>query len=127
MGIPSRRVVAHAAALAVACLFGAQLHAQTVTATKTAERSFGDWISCAYEGAGREFYRAVKYSQSCPRPIRAALRDSARRSAAIPARAFKTGESMVGAVRQCQYEFVGRVFTQTVEYGQPCPRSIPVR
>lgn len=127
MRVPISRRTSHLAALAIACLFGARLHAQSITATKTVERTIGERLVCVYEGAGQEYYRSVKYNQLCPQTIRVASRDSAPRATTTRALATKTGETVAGSVKVCRYEFGGREYTQSVENGQLCPRSLRVR
>lgn len=127
MRVPISRFLSHTAAVAIACLFATRLHAQTITATKTVERTIGERLVCVYEGAGREYYRSVKYSQLCPQTIRVASRDSASSVTTTRALAIKTGETVAGSLTVCRYEFGGREYTQAVENGRLCPRSLRVR
>jgi len=114
-------------------LTAASLHAQTITAYKTGERTTGQTKQCYYDGLGSEYTRTVSSIELCPLSIQVTTRSPQPTPAPSPTppprssvTAYKTGEEATGSTKQCYYEGLGNRYTRTVQSYQLCPFSITV-
>ena len=107
--------------------------AQTQTALKIGELTTGQTKQCIYQALGNEYTTTINVGEICPPRITVSLPATATPSMPLPpltapepttVTAFKTGESTMGETKQCYYEALGNVFTQTVRSNEACPPSI---
>jgi hypothetical protein len=110
-------------------LTATSLHAQTITAYKTGERTTGQTKQCYYDGLGSEYTRTVSSIALCPLSIQVTTRSPQPTPAPSPrssVTAYKTGEETTGSTKQCYYDGLGNRYTRTVQSYQLCPLSITV-
>jgi hypothetical protein len=123
--------------------------AQNVTAFKTGEQTTGLTKQCYYSFGSSRYTETVQSYALCPLSIQvgnptpkppavAPVVDPNRTppaSAVVPippmrpilATAFKTGERVTGATKQCSYSFGGSEYSKTVQAYELCPLSIAVK
>lgn len=120
--------------------------AQTVTGFKTSETTTGMTKQCFYNALGSVHTRTVSSVSLCPLSIQVEsipkptpttrattpaptrpLTSPAPRPAPATITAFKTSERTTGMTKQCFYNGLGSVYTETVSSVSLCPLSIKVR
>ena len=103
--------------------------AQSITAFKTGELQTGMSKQCFYDALGSQYTRTVSAIQLCPLSVQVQAAPSYGYEAPevrTGGVAFKTGEQITGMTKQCYYNYLGSVVSQTVSSITLCPLTINV-
>lgn len=97
--------------------------AAQATAFKTGEVENGNTKDCFYEWAGRSYVYTVASYGICPLSVTVS---TAPPPPPVSGTAYKVGEVLRGAVKDCYYSYLGNQYVKTVASYELCPLSVSV-
>jgi hypothetical protein len=106
------------------CLMSAAIPcAAQATAFKVGEVQNANTKDCYYTYAGNTYLYTVASYGICPLSVTVS---TAPAPPPVSGTAFKAGEVQRGAVKDCYYQYLGRMYIQTVASYELCPLSVAV-